>query len=93
MIKRDREPIIGVRMGVPVMHSAFSSGRPGPGAEQVDVFRALPGANRRRPRLSTPGRSPEDWVIRRVALRGSATLGIALSRADLVPEITPQSAG
>jgi len=30
----------------------------------------------------------EDRVIRRIALRGSATEGVALSRADLVPEIT-----
>jgi sulfatase maturation enzyme AslB (radical SAM superfamily) len=32
--------------------------------------------------------APEDRVIRRVALRGFATSGVALSRADLVPEIT-----
>ena len=32
--------------------------------------------------------APEDRVVRRVALRGSATTGVALSRADLVPEIT-----
>ena len=31
---------------------------------------------------------PEDRVIRRVALRGAAASGVALSRADLVPEIT-----
>jgi pyruvate-formate lyase-activating enzyme len=30
----------------------------------------------------------EDRVIRRTALRGSATKGMALSRADLVPELT-----
>jgi len=30
----------------------------------------------------------EDRVIRRIALRGSATEGVALSRADLVPEVT-----
>jgi hypothetical protein len=30
----------------------------------------------------------EDRVIRRIALRGFATQGIALARADLVPEIT-----
>jgi hypothetical protein len=30
----------------------------------------------------------EDRVIRRVALRGSAAQGLALARADLVPEIT-----
>ena len=30
----------------------------------------------------------EDRVIRRIALRGSASDGVALSRADLVPEVT-----
>lgn len=35
----------------------------------------------------------EDQVIRRVALRGSATEGVALSRADLVPEVTITSEG
>jgi uncharacterized Fe-S cluster-containing radical SAM superfamily protein len=30
----------------------------------------------------------EDRVIRRIALRGSATEGVAVSRADLVPEVT-----
>ena len=30
----------------------------------------------------------EDRVVRRVALRGAAASGVALSRADLVPEIT-----
>jgi organic radical activating enzyme len=30
----------------------------------------------------------EDRVIRRIALRGTATEGIALARADLVPEVT-----
>jgi len=30
----------------------------------------------------------EDRVIRRIALRGFATNGIALARADLLPEIT-----
>jgi sulfatase maturation enzyme AslB (radical SAM superfamily) len=30
----------------------------------------------------------EDRVIRRIALRGTATQGIALARADLVPEVT-----
>jgi pyruvate-formate lyase-activating enzyme len=30
----------------------------------------------------------EDRVIRRIALRGSATDGVALSRTDLVPEVT-----
>ena len=32
--------------------------------------------------------APENRVVRRVALRGAAESGIALSRADLVPEIT-----
>jgi hypothetical protein len=32
--------------------------------------------------------SEENQVIRRIALRGSATEGIALARADLVPEVT-----
>ena len=32
--------------------------------------------------------APEDRVIRRVALRGVAASGLALARADLVPEIT-----
>jgi hypothetical protein len=32
--------------------------------------------------------APEDRVIRRVALRGAAQSGVALSRADLVPEVT-----
>jgi len=30
----------------------------------------------------------EDRVIRRIALRGSATDGVAVSRADLIPEVT-----
>jgi hypothetical protein len=32
--------------------------------------------------------APEDRVIRRIALRGSASEGVAISRADLVPEVT-----
>ena len=32
-------------------------------------------------------------MIRRIALRGSATEGIALARADLVPEITITAEG
>jgi hypothetical protein len=32
-------------------------------------------------------------VIRRIALRGSATQGIALARADLVPEVTITAEG
>ncbi len=35
----------------------------------------------------------EDRVIRRIALRGSATQGIALARADLVPEVTITAEG
>ena len=35
----------------------------------------------------------EDRVIRRIALRGFATQGIALARADLVPEITVTAEG
>jgi pyruvate-formate lyase-activating enzyme len=37
--------------------------------------------------------SDEDRVIRRIALRGSATEGVALARADLVPEITITAQG
>jgi len=32
--------------------------------------------------------APDDRVIRRIALRGAASEGIALSRTDLVPEVT-----
>jgi molybdenum cofactor biosynthesis enzyme MoaA len=35
----------------------------------------------------------ENRVIRRIALRGSATRGIALARADLVPEVTITAEG
>jgi len=35
----------------------------------------------------------EDRVIRRIALRGFATQGVALARADLVPEITITAEG
>ncbi len=35
----------------------------------------------------------EDRVIRRTALRGSATEGVALARADLVPEVTITAEG
>ena len=35
----------------------------------------------------------EDRVIRRIALRGTATEGIALARADLVPEVTITAEG
>jgi organic radical activating enzyme len=37
--------------------------------------------------------SQADRVIRRIALRGSATQGVALARADLVPEITITAEG
>jgi pyruvate-formate lyase-activating enzyme/TusA-related sulfurtransferase len=37
--------------------------------------------------------SEEDRVIRRIALRGFATEGVALARADLVPEITITAEG
>jgi len=37
--------------------------------------------------------APDDRVVRRVALRGFATAGIALGRSDLVPEITITSEG
>lgn len=37
--------------------------------------------------------SAEDRVIRRIALRGSATEGVALSRADLMPEVTITAEG
>ena len=32
--------------------------------------------------------APEDRLIRRIALRGAATDGIAVARADLIPEVT-----
>jgi len=35
----------------------------------------------------------EDRVIRRIALRGSATEGVAVARADLVPEVTITAEG
>jgi hypothetical protein len=37
--------------------------------------------------------SEQDRVIRHIALRGSATDGIALARADLLPEITITAEG
>jgi pyruvate-formate lyase-activating enzyme len=37
--------------------------------------------------------SEENRVIRRIALRGSATQGIALARADLIPEVTITAEG
>jgi hypothetical protein len=38
--------------------------------------------------LNTKKIGEQDRVIRRVALRGFATEGVAVARADLVPEIT-----
>jgi len=38
--------------------------------------------------LDNEGIAPEDRVIRRIALRGTASDGVAISRADLVPEVT-----
>lgn len=43
--------------------------------------------------LDREGVAPDDRVIRRIALRGFAESGVALSRADLVPEITLTAAG
>jgi pyruvate-formate lyase-activating enzyme/TusA-related sulfurtransferase len=43
--------------------------------------------------LDAEGISDEDRVIRRIALRGSATEGVALARADLVPEVTITAQG
>lgn len=37
--------------------------------------------------------SAEDRVVRRIALRGSATEGVALSRVDLAPEVTITAEG
>jgi sulfatase maturation enzyme AslB (radical SAM superfamily) len=37
--------------------------------------------------------APEDRVIRRIALRGSAAEGIAITRADLIPEVTITAEG
>jgi uncharacterized Fe-S cluster-containing radical SAM superfamily protein len=43
--------------------------------------------------LDSENIAPEDRVIRRTALRGSATEGVALARADLVPEVTITAEG
>ena len=43
--------------------------------------------------LDTQQVREEDRVIRRIALRGSATEGVALARADLVPEVTITAEG
>lgn len=48
-------------------------------AAQHDAFRQF---------LDQEGIAEADRVIRRVALRGVATAGVALARADLVPEMT-----
>jgi hypothetical protein len=37
--------------------------------------------------------APEDRVIRRIALRGAASGGVAVTRADLVPEVTITAEG
>jgi uncharacterized Fe-S cluster-containing radical SAM superfamily protein len=37
--------------------------------------------------------APEDRVIRRIALRGAASEGVAVTRADLVPEVTITAEG
>jgi hypothetical protein len=43
--------------------------------------------------LDREGVAPDDRVIRRVALRGFAERGMALSRADLAPEVTVTASG
>ena len=43
--------------------------------------------------LDSQGIDEEDRVIRRIALRGVATQGVALARADLAPEITITAEG
>ena len=52
--------------------------------EEAEEFRCF---------LDTQQISEENRVIRRIALRGFAMQGIALARADLVPEITITAAG
>jgi uncharacterized Fe-S cluster-containing radical SAM superfamily protein len=51
---------------------------------EADAFRRF---------LDGQGVEEEDRVIRRIALRGFAAEGVALSRADLVPEITITAEG
>lgn len=51
---------------------------------EADEFRAF---------LDAHGIDDEDRVIRRVALRGFAEQGVALARADLVPEVTITAGG
>lgn len=43
--------------------------------------------------LDSQGFAEEDRLVRRIALRGFATEGIALAKSDLVPEVTLTSAG
>src|SRR5271165_1042839 len=43
--------------------------------------------------LHTEKIAEEDRIIRRIALRGAATQGLALARADIVPEITITAEG
>ena len=43
--------------------------------------------------LDREGIAPDDRVVRRVALRGFAQRGVALSRADLAPEVTVTAHG
>jgi len=52
--------------------------------EEAEEFRGF---------LDAQGISEDNRVIRRIALRGVATEGIALARADLVPEVTITSDG
>jgi hypothetical protein len=52
--------------------------------EEADEFRRL---------LDSQKFGEEDRVIRRVALRGFATEGVAVARADLVPEVTITAEG
>ena len=43
--------------------------------------------------LDREGIAPDDRVVRRIALRGFAERGVALSRADLAPEVTVTANG
>lgn len=52
--------------------------------EEAEEFRCF---------LDTRQIHEDDRVIRRVALRGVATQGIALARADLLPEVTITAEG
>ncbi len=53
-------------------------------AEEETAFRAF---------LDAQAIPPADRVIRRIALRGFATKGIAVTRTDLVPELTTTADG